>query len=170
MSAIHTFYLNLLFGQGELAHRALKAYYPLTSKLDTPAQLAKHEHRRRVLRRTAEAGRDSYTNIEQALGESPAGLKDHHYIPTLSRNNSLYIFSFLRSHANDPALTVGVGLRILCISLTMSCRSSYRNSRTMYYTDFETWTSTIATMSSQMRSAIWSLSQTIGYTRSKQCR
>ncbi|KAG2063582.1 hypothetical protein BDR04DRAFT_1037586, partial [Suillus decipiens] len=89
---------------GELAHRALKAYYPLTGKLDTPAQLAKHEHHHQVLRRTAETGRDSCTDIKQALVESPAGLKDHHYIPTLSRNNSLYIFSFLQSHANDPAL------------------------------------------------------------------
>lgn len=103
------FYCNLLYGQGELAHRALKAFYPLTSKLDTPAQLAKHEHRRRVLRRTAEIGHNSYTN-EQALVESPTGLNDHHYIPTLNRNNSLYIFSFLRSCANDPALAVGVGL------------------------------------------------------------
>ncbi|KAG1726169.1 uncharacterized protein EDB91DRAFT_1254428 [Suillus paluster] len=34
---------------GELVHRVLKAFYPLTSKLDTPSQLAKHERRRRVL-------------------------------------------------------------------------------------------------------------------------
>ncbi|KAG2341710.1 hypothetical protein BDR05DRAFT_976856 [Suillus weaverae] len=38
---------------GELAHRALKAFYLLTNKLDTPAQLAKHECRRRVLRSKA---------------------------------------------------------------------------------------------------------------------
>ncbi|KAG2336350.1 hypothetical protein BDR05DRAFT_978806 [Suillus weaverae] len=88
---------------GELAHRALKAFYPLTSKRDTPAQLAKHKLRRRLLQRTAETGHDSYTN-EQALAvESPAELKNHHYIP-INCNNSLYIFSFLRSHANDPAL------------------------------------------------------------------
>jgi hypothetical protein len=98
----------LVSNQGELAHRALKAFYPLTSKLDTPAQLAKHEHRRRVLRRVAETGHDSCTS-EQAL-DLPAGLKDHHYIPTLSRNNPLYIFSFLRNHPNDPAVAVSSGL------------------------------------------------------------
>jgi hypothetical protein len=37
---------------------ALKAYYyPLTSKLDTPAQLAKHEHCRQVLREFGERRR-----------------------------------------------------------------------------------------------------------------
>ncbi|KAG2056709.1 hypothetical protein BDR06DRAFT_1039209 [Suillus hirtellus] len=40
----HIFHLNLILGQGELVHRALNTFYPLTSKLDTPAQLAKHEH------------------------------------------------------------------------------------------------------------------------------
>ncbi|KAG1845733.1 hypothetical protein DFJ58DRAFT_730795 [Suillus subalutaceus] len=39
---------------GELAHRALKVFYPLTNKLDTSAQLAKHEHCCRVLRRVQE--------------------------------------------------------------------------------------------------------------------
>jgi hypothetical protein len=33
-----------VIGQGELVHRALKAIYPLMSKLDTPAQLCLHEH------------------------------------------------------------------------------------------------------------------------------
>jgi hypothetical protein len=92
----------LISGQGELAHRTLKAFYPLTSKLDTPAQLAKHERRRRVLRRVA--GHNLHT-AEQPL-DLPAGLKDHHYIPTLSRNNPLDLFSFLRNHDNDPAVTV----------------------------------------------------------------
>ncbi|KAG2056613.1 hypothetical protein BDR06DRAFT_879698, partial [Suillus hirtellus] len=40
---------DVKFGQGELAHRALKMFYSLTNKLDTPAQLAKHECRRHVL-------------------------------------------------------------------------------------------------------------------------
>lgn len=100
-----------MFSQGELAHRALKAFYPLTSKLDTPAQLAKHERRRRVLRRVAEAGRSSCA-LEQPPVNLPAGInmKDHHYIPTLSRNNPIDIFHFLRDHDNDPAVAVRVAL------------------------------------------------------------
>ncbi|KAG2045982.1 hypothetical protein BDR06DRAFT_852944, partial [Suillus hirtellus] len=88
----------------ELVHRALIVFYPLTNKLDTPAQLATHERRRHVLRRIAETGQSSYT-IPQILPiDSPAGLKGHHYIPILSRNNPFYIFTFLRQHNNNPAL------------------------------------------------------------------
>ncbi|KIK32237.1 hypothetical protein CY34DRAFT_47013, partial [Suillus luteus UH-Slu-Lm8-n1] len=87
---------------GELAHRALKAFYPLTSKLDTPAQLAKHERRRRVLRRVAEAGHAG--SLHTSLDQAPAGFKGHHYIAQLSRNNPLHIFSFLRGHGHDPAV------------------------------------------------------------------
>lgn len=85
-----------------MAHRALKSFYPLTSKLDTPAQLAKHERRRRLLRRVAETGRI----FEQAPAELPARFKDHHYIPKLSRNNPLQIFGFLQQHSDDPAVAV----------------------------------------------------------------
>jgi hypothetical protein len=48
--------MNLKPLDRELAHRALKVFYLLTNKLDTPAQLAKHERRRRALRRVPEAG------------------------------------------------------------------------------------------------------------------
>lgn len=40
-------------------------------------------------------------------------LKEHHYIPTLSRNNPLDIFSFLRDHGDDPAVAVGLPLLIV---------------------------------------------------------
>jgi hypothetical protein len=98
-------------GQGELAHRALKAFYPLTNKLDTPAQLAKHERRRRVLRRVAETGQIS-TGKRTPLDLPAAGFKGHHYIPKLSQNNPLYMFSFLQVHDNDPAVAVGATLPI----------------------------------------------------------
>ncbi|KAG1775822.1 hypothetical protein EV702DRAFT_1199039 [Suillus placidus] len=77
------------------------------SKLDIPAELAKHERRRRVLRRVAEAGRSSCT-WEQPPVNLPAGInmKNHHYIPTLSRNNPMDIFNFLRDHDSDPAVAV----------------------------------------------------------------
>jgi hypothetical protein len=88
-----------------LAHRALKAFYPLTNKRNTPAQLATHEHRRRVLRRTAESGQDAYINKDAAI-DLPVGSKCHHYIPVLSRNNPLDIFKFLRQHDDDPAVAV----------------------------------------------------------------
>jgi hypothetical protein len=94
-----------------LAHRALKAFYPLTSKLDTPAQLAKHERRRRVLRRVAETEHTSYTS-ERAPVDFSAELKDHHYISKLNRNNPMHIFRFLQQHDADPAVAVGVILRI----------------------------------------------------------
>lgn len=103
--------LNLISVQGELAHRALKAFYPLTSKLDTPAQLAKHERRRRVLRRVAEAGHAG--SLHTSLDQAPAGFKGHHYIAQLSRNNPLHIFSFLRGHGHDPAVDVSVALLIV---------------------------------------------------------
>lgn len=96
-----------------MAHRALKAFYPLTNKLDTPAQLARHERRRRILRRVMEAGH----SCEQAPVELPAGFKDHHYIPKLSRNNPLDIFSFLRAHDNDPAVAVCPALVVVHLGL-----------------------------------------------------
>lgn len=84
-------------------------FYLLTSKVDTPAQLAKHERRRRVLRRVAETGQCSHTNNQTSV-HLPAVIKDHHYIAKLSRNNPLHIFSFLRQHDNDPAVSVGAAL------------------------------------------------------------
>ncbi|KIK34857.1 hypothetical protein CY34DRAFT_17433 [Suillus luteus UH-Slu-Lm8-n1] len=88
---------------GELAHKALKAFYPLTSKLDTPAQLAKHERRRRVLRRAAEGGVSSSSNQSAANAPPSISFEMHHYIaPT--RNNAVNIFAFLREHDRDPAI------------------------------------------------------------------
>ena len=91
--------------QGELAHRALKAFYPLTNKLDTPAQLAKHERRRRVLQRVAEA-----SGVSASISQSPVdptSLDKHHYI-ACSRNNPVALFTLLREHDDDPALKVEV--------------------------------------------------------------
>lgn len=53
---------------------------------------------------------------EQPLVDSPATLKDHHYIATISRNNPLDIFSFLRDHNNDPAVAVGASYLIVYIT------------------------------------------------------
>jgi hypothetical protein len=99
--------LGLISGQGELAHRALKAFYPLTSKLDTPAQLAKHEHHHCVLQQVMETGH----SCKQVPVKLPATrFKGHYYIPKLSRNNTLDIFSFLWDHDNDPAVAVSTAL------------------------------------------------------------
>lgn len=106
-------HLNQTSDQGELAHRALKAFYPLTSRSNTPAQLAKHERRRRVLRRVAEAGHTSYAWEQPVDLSAGFNLKDHHYIPTLSRNNPLDIFKFLRDHAYDPAVAVRTALLVV---------------------------------------------------------
>ncbi|KAG1855096.1 hypothetical protein C8R48DRAFT_776498 [Suillus tomentosus] len=86
---------------GELAHRALKAFYPLTSKLDTLAQLAKHERRRRALRRIAEAG-GTTPCLSQSLVDIPSSGK--HYRITTGQNHSISLFAFIREHDGDPAL------------------------------------------------------------------
>jgi hypothetical protein len=87
VSAIIILLCTEIRAQGELAHRALKAFYPLTNKLDTPAQLAKHERRRRVLRRVAEA-----SGVSASISQSPVdptSLDKHHYI-ACSRNNPVH--------------------------------------------------------------------------------
>lgn len=88
---------------GELAHRALKAFYPLTSKIDTPGQLAKHERRRRVLRRVAEEGISSSSSQSQADAPSSTSFEQHHSIAT-NRNSPVKLFAFLREHDGDPAV------------------------------------------------------------------
>ncbi|KAG1779369.1 hypothetical protein EV702DRAFT_1214493 [Suillus placidus] len=88
---------------GELVHRALKAFYPLTSKVDTPAQLAKHERRWRVLRRVAEAAGVPSSNIQSpADSPAPSISQDHHFI-VISRNVPVPLFAFLREHDGDTA-------------------------------------------------------------------
>ncbi|KIK32956.1 hypothetical protein CY34DRAFT_813946 [Suillus luteus UH-Slu-Lm8-n1] len=88
---------------GELAHRALKAFYPLTSKLDTPAQLAKHERRRRVLRRVAEVGGASLSDSHSPTDTPPSSSGKHHHIAT-NQGNPVNMYAFLRQHSNDPAV------------------------------------------------------------------
>ncbi|KAG1901203.1 uncharacterized protein F5891DRAFT_1187899 [Suillus fuscotomentosus] len=87
---------------GELAHRAIKAFYPLTSKVDTPAQLAKHEHRRRVLRRVAEAANISSNQQSPADSHASSLFQDHHFIAD-NHNDPVSLFTFLREHDGNPA-------------------------------------------------------------------
>jgi hypothetical protein len=123
--------LKAKFGQGELAHRALKMFYPLTSKLDTPAQLAKHERRRRVLRRVAEAGAvsssssSSPSSYSQPQVEVPTSMPSgkHHSISTI-RNNPIDIFSFLRENNGDPAVKVKCIVALSITLLTALVRTS----------------------------------------------
>jgi hypothetical protein len=82
------------------------------SKLDTPAQFAKHEHRRRVLRHMTETAQSSYDS-QQAPIDLPAELNEHHYIVKLSHNNPIHIFKLLQQHYDDPAVAVGVTLHII---------------------------------------------------------
>ncbi|KAG2064839.1 hypothetical protein BDR04DRAFT_1034247, partial [Suillus decipiens] len=93
--------------QGELAHRALKAFYPSTNKLDTPAQLARHKHRCHILQQVAESGHSLCTS-KQAPANLPAGSKVHHYI-SKNYNSPLHIFTFLQYHGDDPAVVVSCG-------------------------------------------------------------
>ncbi|KAG2052923.1 hypothetical protein BDR06DRAFT_1009062 [Suillus hirtellus] len=89
---------------GELAHRALKAFYPLTSRLDTPAQLAKHKRRRHVLRRVAEA-ESTPSSDNQSPADAPPSASSglHHHIAT-HKSNPVNIFQFLQEHNGDPAI------------------------------------------------------------------
>lgn len=95
------------FDQGELAHRALKAFYPLTSKIDTLSQLAKHKCRRRVLRRVAEVESLSGPGQPEANAPPPVS-SDHHYSIATSQNNLVNLFAFLREHDGDPAIKVEI--------------------------------------------------------------
>jgi hypothetical protein len=118
------------FGQGELAHRALKAFYPLTSKIDTPGQLAKHERQRCVLQRVAEAGTLSSGGQSQADPPLSASSEQHHFIAT-NWNNPVEIFTFIREHNGDPTVKVGVALHLRCSCdlLTAITRIYYRDLR-----------------------------------------
>ncbi|KAG2131738.1 uncharacterized protein EDB93DRAFT_1094220, partial [Suillus bovinus] len=84
-------------------HRALKAFYLLTNKLDMPGQLAKHEHRRHVLRRVAEAGGSVPSASNQSHADTPPSLKIHHHISN-SQNNPVRLFTFLQENEGDPAI------------------------------------------------------------------
>lgn len=147
--------LDVRFGQGELAHRALKAFYPLTSKLDTPGQLAKHERRRRVLRRVAEiggviSGFDSHSPTDVPPSVSS---RNHHHIAT-TQSNPINLFAFLREHGGDPAVKVCTILQLDCISHVFhnDCtRILYRDSRTTSFTGFGNSTLPIATTHSRMK-------------------
>ncbi|KAG1853937.1 hypothetical protein DFJ58DRAFT_728071 [Suillus subalutaceus] len=91
---------------GELAHRAIKVFYPLTCKLDTPAQLEKHERQRRVLRQIKEAADMSSSSNEyptNSLATSESLIQDHHSIST-SRNNPISLFTFLQENDGDPVI------------------------------------------------------------------
>ncbi|KAG2154500.1 uncharacterized protein EDB93DRAFT_1065245, partial [Suillus bovinus] len=89
---------------GELAHRALKAFYPLTSKKDTHSQLARQEHCRHILRRVAEAGVLSASSNKLSINTLPStsGVTVHS-IGT-NQNKPIKLFTFLGEHAGDPAL------------------------------------------------------------------
>jgi hypothetical protein len=91
--------------QGELAHRALKAFYPLTNKQDVPSQLAKHECWRHALRWVAEAAACITPSINQSPVQVDTGKRYH---IACNRNNPVALFTFLREHDDDPALKVEV--------------------------------------------------------------
>jgi hypothetical protein len=71
-----------------------------------PAQLAKHERRRHVLRRVAEVGAMQSSSSQPPANAPPsASLETHHHIAT-TRNNPVDIFAILRENEGDPALKV----------------------------------------------------------------
>ncbi|KAG2051626.1 hypothetical protein BDR06DRAFT_889558, partial [Suillus hirtellus] len=113
---------------GELAHRAIKAFYPLTSKVDTPAQLAKHEHRRRVLRRVAEAANISSNQQSPADSHASSLFQDHHFIAD-NRNNPVSLFTFLREHDGDPATKDHLLYRLKKLDVTHCDRTFTDNER-----------------------------------------
>ncbi|KAH7920743.1 hypothetical protein BV22DRAFT_1020666 [Leucogyrophana mollusca] len=86
---------------GELAHRAIKAFYSLTNKNNTNKDLAKHEHRRRRLRRMRESSAlDNRPSPENDLPPPDPCL--HHQI-SKTRNDPKDIFKMLQLHKEDPA-------------------------------------------------------------------
>jgi hypothetical protein len=101
-------YAEAKFDQGELAHRALKAFYPLTSKIDTPSQLAKHKRRRRVLQWVAEVASFSSPGQPGANAPPPPASSDNHHSIATTQNNLVNLFAFLREHNSDTAIKVEV--------------------------------------------------------------
>jgi len=94
------------FGQGELAHQALKVFYPLTSKLDTPAQLAKHERRCHILHRVTEAGGTSFSNNQSPANAPPLSFSGMHHHFASYKGSPINLFQFLQEHDGDPAIKV----------------------------------------------------------------
>ncbi|KAG2049202.1 hypothetical protein BDR06DRAFT_1012311 [Suillus hirtellus] len=89
---------------GELAHRALKVFYPLTSKLDSPAQLAKHKCRCRVLRWVAEAGDMPPPGTHSPADASPSMSSGQHHHIAITQGSPIQLFTFLQEYNGDPAV------------------------------------------------------------------
>jgi hypothetical protein len=87
-------------------------FYPLTNRLDTPAQLARHECRRHILRWVAEAGAIAFADSgSPADGVPPsASFRKHHNIAT-NQSNPIDLFALLRENNDDPPVKVKVTLR-----------------------------------------------------------
>ncbi|KAG2054238.1 hypothetical protein BDR06DRAFT_982465 [Suillus hirtellus] len=96
----------------ELAHRALKVFYPLTSKKNTPDQLAKHECRCHVLRRVAEVASSS---SQPGANAPPLTLSEMHHSIAATQNNPLNFCQNFCTRLKDHILYRLKGLDIsLC--------------------------------------------------------
>ncbi|KIK92915.1 hypothetical protein PAXRUDRAFT_790802 [Paxillus rubicundulus Ve08.2h10] len=84
---------------GELAHRALKACYPLVSKKDTIRQLSKHEQRQRRLRRIDER----WSQAKESNVNKSTQFPQQHVLPS-HRHSAQDIFTILQTRDSDPAM------------------------------------------------------------------
>jgi len=109
--------MKVNFGQGELAHQALKVFYLLTSKLDTPVQLAKHECRCHVLHWVTEAGGTSFSNNQSPANAPPLSFSGMHHHFASHKGSPINLFQFLQEHDGDPAIKVEMILQWECLTL-----------------------------------------------------
>jgi len=92
-------------------------FYPLTSKLDTPAQLAKHERRRHILCRVTEAGGISFSNNQSPADAPPSLFSGMHHHFASHKGSPINLFQFLQEHDGDPAIKVEMILQWGCLTL-----------------------------------------------------
>ncbi|KAH7908632.1 hypothetical protein BJ138DRAFT_1204895 [Hygrophoropsis aurantiaca] len=91
---------------GELAHRSLKAFYPLVSKKRAIKGLSKHEQRQRRLRQIDQSQPSTIATHNSLLGSTPdsgAGAQTNKHALPLHRNSPVNIHMVFKQYKNDPA-------------------------------------------------------------------
>ncbi|KAK7680030.1 hypothetical protein QCA50_016976 [Cerrena zonata] len=89
---------------GELEHRNVKRYYARSNKIRATAQMANIHRRERILQKTIKRLKNLRTKIADRRHREAANVISSHHFISDSRNNPVYIDSWLESFPGDPAL------------------------------------------------------------------
>jgi hypothetical protein len=138
-----------MISQGELEHRRVKRFYSRTNKFNFTSQIAKHQHRERILRnirlrsKQVAADADTQTSSDIITKDAPqekartaaVSFEDSDPLPYTSPNVHYHISESKRHHEditnwlgqnanlNDPTVKVGMFCLLLQIPLTISSNS-----------------------------------------------